>query len=88
MVSKTISLKIDDELFNNIKRVSNLFNVSSSEFIRNAVIKELEDKKNDFIVRLSNVEYCDDTEEKEITLLLNKLTDDDIKIVKRHIIEL
>ena len=45
MVSKTISLKIDDELFNNIKRVSNLFNVSSSEFIRNAVIKELEDKK-------------------------------------------
>ena len=88
MVSKTISLKIDDELFNNIKRVSNLFNVSSSEFIRNAVIKELEDKKNDFIIRLSNVEYCDDTEEKEITQLLNKLTDDDIKIVKRHIIEL
>lgn len=88
MVSKTISLKIDDELFNNIKRVSNLFNVSSSEFIRNAVIKELEDKKNDFIVRLSNVEYCDDTEEKEITQLLNKLTDDDIKIVKRDIIEL
>ncbi len=87
-MSKTISLKIDDELFNNIKRVSNLFNVSSSEFIRNAVIKELEDKKNDFIVRLSNVEYCDDTEEKEITQLLNKLTDDDIKIVKRHIIEL
>lgn len=87
-MSKTISLKIDDELFNNIKRVSNLFNVSSSEFIRNAVIKELEEKKNDFIVRLSNVEYCDDTEEKEITQLLNKLTDDDIKIVKRHIIEL
>lgn len=87
-MSKIISLKIDDELFNNIKRVSNLFNVSSSEFIRNAVIKELEDKKNDLIVRLSNVEYCDDTEEKEITQLLNKLTDDDIKIVKRHIIEL
>lgn len=87
-MSKTISLKIDDELFNNIKRVSNLFNVSSSEFIRNAVIKELEDKKNDFIIRLSNVEYCDDTEEKEITQLLNKLTDDDIKIVKRDIIEL
>lgn len=87
-MSKTISLKIDDELFNNIKRVSNLFNVSSSEFIRNAVIKELEDKKNDFIVRLSNVDYCDDTEEKEITQLLNKLTDDDIKIVKRDIIEL
>ncbi len=87
-MSKTISLKIDDELFNNIKRISNLFNVSSSEFIRNAVIKELEDKKNDFIIRLSNVEYCDDTEEKEITQLLNKLTDDDIKIVKRDIIEL
>lgn len=87
-MSKTISLKIDDELFNSIKRISNLFNVSSSEFIRNAVIKELEDKKNDFIVRLSNVEYCDDTEEKEITQLLNKLTDDDIKIVKRDIIEL
>ena len=88
MMSKTISLKIDDELFNNIKHVSNLFNVSSSEFIRNAVIKELEDKKNDFIIRFSNVEYCDDTEEKEITQLLNKLTDDDIKIVKRDIIEL
>lgn len=87
-MSKTISLKIDDNLFNNIKKVSALFNISSSEFIRNAVIKELDNKNNDFIVRLANVPLCDETEENEIKELLNNLNDDDIKIVKRNIIEL
>ena len=87
-MSKIISLKIDDNLFNNIKKVSALFNMSSSEFIRNAVIKELDNKNNDFIVRLSNVPLCDKAEENEIKELLNNLTDDDIKIVKRDIIEL
>ena len=87
-MSKIISLKIDDNLFNNIKKVSALFNMSSSEFIRNAVIKELDNKNNDFIVRLSNVPLCDKAEENEIKELLNNLTNDDIKIVKRDIIEL
>ena len=87
-MSKTISLKIDDELFNNIKRVSNLFNVSSSEFIRNAVKKELDEKKNNFMVRMSEVPYCDEEEEKELLGLLETLSDDDLKIVKRKTIEL
>lgn len=87
-MSKTISLKMDDNLFNDIKRISTLFNMSSSEFIRNAVIREVANKNNDFIVRLSNVPLCDETEENEIKELLNNLNDDDIKIVKRNIIEL
>lgn len=55
-----------------------------SEFIRNAI----DAKKSDFMVRMSNVPYCDEEEEKELVELLNRLTDDDLKIVKKEIIKL
>lgn len=44
--------------------------------------------KDDFFERMSNVEYCDEEEERELTELLQQLTDDDLEIVKREIIEL
>lgn len=46
------------------------------------------DIKNDFMVRMSKVPYCDEKEEKELIELLNGLTDDDLKIVKKEIIKL
>ncbi len=87
-MNKTISLKIDVSLFDNIKRVSALFNMSSSEFIRNAIIKELDSKSDDFIVRMTNVPFCDEEEENEIKEILNNLSDDDLKIVKTDTITL
>lgn len=35
------------------------------------------------MVRMSNVPYCDEEEERELVELLNGLTNDDLKIVKR-----
>ena len=40
------------------------------------------------MVKMSNVPYCDEEEEKELVELLNGLTDDDLKIVKKEVIKL
>lgn len=87
-MTKTMSLKLEEDLFLDIKKISEIFNISCSEFIRNAIKKEIEEKKNDFMVRMSNVPYCDEEEEKELLGLLENLTDDDLKIVKKETIEL
>lgn len=87
-MTKTMSLKLEEDLFLDIKKISEIFNISCSEFVRNAIKKEIEEKKNDFMVRMSNVPYCDEEEEKELLELLENLTDDDLKIVKKETIEL
>ncbi len=87
-MTKTMSLKLEEDLFLDIKKISEIFNISCSEFVRNAIKKEIEEKKNDFMVRMSNVPYCDEEEEKELLGLLENLTDDDLKIVKKETIEL
>jgi len=87
-MNKIMSFKLDENLILDIKRIAEVFNMSSSEFIRNAVKKEVEEKKNDFIVRMSDVPYCDEKEEKELIEILKTLSDDDLKIIKRDKIEL
>lgn len=87
-MSKTMSLKLEEDLFLDIKKISEIFNISCSEFIRNAVRKEIDEKKNNFMVRMSNVPQCDEDEEKELLGLLETLTDDDLKIVKKENIKL
>lgn len=87
-MTKTMSLKLEEDLFLDIKKISEIFNISCSEFVRNAIKKEIEEKKNDFMVRMSNVPYCDEEEEKELLGFLENLTDDDLKIVKKETIEL
>lgn len=68
--------------------MSAIFNISCSEFIRNSIKKELDEKKNDFIVKLSDFPICDDEEEKELVTFLNTLTEEDLKISKKEIIKL
>lgn len=87
-MSKTMSLKLEEDLFLDIKKISEIFNISCSEFVRNAIKKEIDAKKSDFMVKMSNVPYCDEEEEKELVELLNGLTDDDLKIVKKEVIKL
>ena len=85
---KTMSLKLDENLFLEVKKISEVFNISCSEFIRNAIKEELAKKNNNFMVRMSNVDYCDEEEEKELTDFLNTLSNDDLKIVKKDNIKL
>ena len=87
-MNKTMSLKLEENLFSEIKKISAIFNMSWSEFIRNAIKKELDEKKNDFIVKLSDFPFCDDEEEKELVSFLNTLTEEDLKISKKEIIKL
>lgn len=87
-MNKTMSIKLDEDLFENVKKISSIFNMTSSEFIRNAIKKELEEKNNAFILKLSDVPLCDDDEEKELVNILNTLTEEDLKIAKKEIIKL
>ena len=87
-MSKTMSLKLEEDLFLDIKKISEIFNISCSEFVRNAIKKEIDEKKNNFMVRMSEVPYCDEAEEKELLGFLETLTDEDLKIVKKENIEL
>lgn len=41
---KTMSLKLDENLFLEVKKISEVFNISCSEFIRNAIKEELTKK--------------------------------------------
>lgn len=87
-MNKTMSIKLDENLFENVKKISSIFNMTSSEFIRNAIKKELEEKNNAFILKLSDVPLCDDDEEKELVNILNTLTEEDLKVAKKEIIKL
>ena len=87
-MNKTMSIKLDENLFENVKKISSIFNMTSSEFIRNAIKKELEEKINAFILKLSDVPLCDDDEEKELVNILNTLTEEDLKVAKKEIVKL
>lgn len=83
-----MSVKLDESIIDEIKKISSMFKISYSDFIRNAVQKELEEKKKDFIYRLSEVEYCSQEEEKEILDSLSKLSKDDLTMVKTDTIKI
>ncbi len=85
---KTISVKIEENIINDIKKICDIYNISFSDFIRNTLEKEVNEKKNDFMYRMNNVPFCDENEEKEIIEALNKLFDDDLKIAKVERIKL
>lgn len=87
-MNKTMSIKLDENLFENVKKISSIFNMTSSEFIRNAIKKELEEKNNAFILKLSDVPLCDDDDEKELVNILNTLTEEDLKVAKKEIVKL
>ncbi len=79
---KTMSVKLDEKLISEIKKISSIFEISYSDFIRQAVEKEIEEKKKDFMYRMSNVPYASQEEEEEIMAELSKLSDDDLQITK------
>ena len=84
----TISLKINDDSLMEMKKISNIYKISVSEFVRKAVEKEIEREQNNFFYRLNNVEFCDKEEEEEIGKILKNLTDDDLEIVERRKIKI
>ncbi len=79
---KTMSVKLDENIISEIKKISSIFEISYSDFIRNAVEKAIEEKQKDFMYRMNNVPYATDEEEQEIMSALSELSDDDLKIAR------
>ena len=86
-MTKPISIRFDASLFEEVKKIGEVYSISIAEFIRDSVKKEVDFIKNDFFYKLSQLEYCSDEESKEIIEELNKMNEDDLKIVKKEVIE-
>ncbi len=85
---KTMSVKLDENIVDEIKKISSIFNISYSDFIRNALEKAIKEKQQDFIYRMSNVPYASEEEEEYIVSELSKLSDYDLIIVREENINL
>ncbi len=79
---KTMSVKLDDNIVSEIKKISSIFGISYSDFIREAVEKAIAEKQKDFMYRMSNVPDTTDEEEQEIMSALSELSDDDLKVAR------
>lgn len=49
MITKTI--KMEEKLIQDILEISKIYNMSFSDFVRKALKKEIEEKKNDFFIK-------------------------------------
>ena len=81
-INKSVSLRLNKSLLEEINKITEVFSISLTDFIRNAIEKEVKEIKNDFFYKLSQVDYCSDEESKEIIEELNKMTEDDLKVTK------
>ncbi len=85
---RNMSVKFEDSVILELKKISSIFNISYSDFIRDAVKKAIEEKQSDFMYRMSNVPYASEEEEKDIIMELSKVSNEDLKIVKTERIKL
>ena len=81
-INKSVSLRLNKSLLEEINKITEVFSISLTDFIRNAVEKEVKEIKKDFFYKLSQDDYCSDEESKEIIEELNKMTEDDLKVTK------
>lgn len=77
---KTMSVKLEENTINEIKKISSIFEISYSDFIRKALEDAITEKQKDFMYRMSSVPFASDEEEKIITEELSKLEDEDLMI--------
>ena len=87
-LGKPISIRFDVSLLEEVKKIIDTYSISVTDFIRNSVKKEVDSIKNDFFYKLSELEYCSDEESNEIIEELNKMNEDELKIVKKEVIEI
>lgn len=87
-MTKPISIRFDASLFEEVKKIGEAYSISIADFIRDSVKKEVDLIKNDFFYKLSQLEFCSDEESNEIIEELSKMNKDDLKIVKKEVIEI
>ena len=83
MATKAINFKMEEADILDMKQVAAVFNMTVSDIIKEGVKEYIERLKKDPFYRLTiNVEDASAEESKEILAEIDKLSDEDLKIVK------
>lgn len=82
---KAISLRLDEQTLQDIKKVSSIYNIPTSDLIRKGIKMILEAKKSEAYYRLTaDIEETTQKEADEIIERLNKYNDDELEIVEKE----
>ena len=81
MAVKAVNFKMDEVEIADIKHVANVYRMTLTDFIKEAISEHLIKMKADPFYRLTaNVEEADAAESEEILNVINGLEDDDLTI--------
>mgnify|MGYP000981408783 FL=1 len=82
---KAISLRLDEQTLQDIKKVSSIYNIPTSDLIRKGIKMILEAKKSEAYYRLTvDIEETTQKETDEIIERLNKYNDDELEIAEKE----
>ena len=82
---KAISLRLDEQTLQDIKKVSSIYNIPISDLIRKGIKMILEAKISEAYYRLTaDIEETTRKETDEIIERLNKYNDDDLEIAEKE----
>ena len=82
---KAISLRLDEQTLQDIKKVSSIYNIPTSDLIRKGIKMILEAKKSEAYYRLTaDIEETTQKEADEIIERLNKYNDDELEITDKE----
>ena len=86
---KAISLRLDEDMLDEIREVSKIYNITATELIREGIKKILTNKKNDIYFKLiTNKTECDEKESAEIMSKINNLSEEDLTVTREEIFEI
>ena len=86
---KAISLRLDEDMLDEIREVSKIYNITTAELIREGIKNILTNKKNDIYFKLiTNKTECDEKESAEIMSKINNLSEEDLTVTREEIFEI
>lgn len=82
MATKPVNFKIDETEFFDMKKVAKIYDMSMTQLIKNAIEDYIAKLKADPFYRLTvNVQDASEEESAEILTEIERMSDDDLKIV-------
>ena len=87
MEKETLTIKWDAESLEEIRRTARVFNMTVTEFLKEAARAKLAELKNSPFYRLTqNIEDASEEESEEILKEISELSDDDLTVSSSEII--
>jgi hypothetical protein len=81
MATKALNFKMDETEILDMKEVADVFNMSVTDLVKNAVREYIIELKNDPFYRLTaNVPEASEEESEEIMAAIEEMSDDDLAI--------